>query len=462
LPSFAENSMARTGSPFVYFTRLELENVRSFGEGQTLDLTDESGRPARWTLILGDNGVGKTTLLQCLALMRPILTLGENPKTNAPKPDQVEASLFIQENAEIAALARTGQSKVKLEATLASGRRLSQKDGRARSLVLQAGITMKGDALDKIDPHRERRPGFVEPLVIGYGAARHSRYRSSEVPDGAAEATASLFDPSLELADAKTILQDLDYAAYKQQPHAKELLEAVKAALAKLLPDVSSAAAIKLYGPSTPGTKKQKTGVQVVTPYGEVPLAALSLGYQTMTAWAVDLAWRLYQHYPDADDPLQQPAVVLIDELDLHLHPRWQRQLRSHISETFPEVQFIATAHSPLLAQSYLDTNLAVVRRDGGQAVIENDPAVVRTWRLDEVVTSALYEVESPYSLEVEKELEQRTQLLQKKRLTTEDKADLARLEELADSLSTQAASEDKEAMDVIRRAAKLLRPAST
>ena len=76
--------MARAGSPFIYFTKLEIENVRSFGEGQSLDLTDGSGRPARWTLILGDNGVGKTTLLQCLALLRPILSLGEFPETNAP------------------------------------------------------------------------------------------------------------------------------------------------------------------------------------------------------------------------------------------------------------------------------------------------------------------------------------------------------------------------------------------
>ena len=57
----------------VYFKSLSLTNVRSFGEMQQLDMTDTDGRPAQWTLILGDNGVGKTTLLQCLASMRPIL-----------------------------------------------------------------------------------------------------------------------------------------------------------------------------------------------------------------------------------------------------------------------------------------------------------------------------------------------------------------------------------------------------
>src|ERR1044072_1226015 len=57
----------------VYFTSLELENVRCFGTPQKLDLTDGHGRPAQWTLLIGDNGVGKTSLLQCLGWMRPLL-----------------------------------------------------------------------------------------------------------------------------------------------------------------------------------------------------------------------------------------------------------------------------------------------------------------------------------------------------------------------------------------------------
>ena len=55
----------------IYFLSLELENVRCFAVPQVLSLVDSRGRPARWTLLVGDNGVGKTTLLQCLAWMRP-------------------------------------------------------------------------------------------------------------------------------------------------------------------------------------------------------------------------------------------------------------------------------------------------------------------------------------------------------------------------------------------------------
>jgi ABC-type branched-subunit amino acid transport system ATPase component len=56
----------------IYFKRLTLSNVRSFGDEQYLDMCDNEGRPSQWTLILGENGVGKTTILQCLASMCPV------------------------------------------------------------------------------------------------------------------------------------------------------------------------------------------------------------------------------------------------------------------------------------------------------------------------------------------------------------------------------------------------------
>ncbi|HEX5262660.1 MAG TPA: AAA family ATPase [Phenylobacterium sp.] len=442
----------------VYLTRLELQNVRSFGGTQVLELTDSAGKPARWTLVIGENGVGKTTLLQCLAMMRPILA-NKPDVANAGAPDHVEPDLFNRENDEIEDLARVGEAEVSLKADFVAGHVLGKPGGRMQKLATEASFTMKGEELDTVDHSSVRKPSFVEPLVIGYGAARHVSDRTGEFINVQDEGTASLFDPTLPLADAQQILEELDYAAFKKRPHAAALLESVKAALVTLLPDVPNAAAISLYGPATPGSKGQKTGVQIATPYGEVPLYSLSLGYQTMTAWAVDLAWRLYQHFPDADDPLAEPAIVLIDELDLHLHPRWQRELRSHMSTAFPQVQFIATAHSPLLAQSYLDTNIAVVREEEGQAVILNDPEVIRTWRIDELMTSVLYDLDSPYSPEVTTDLARRTKLLQKTRLTPAEKEDLARLQDLAASLSVAPTPEDQGAMDILRRAAKLLEP---
>src|SRR3954454_21879886 len=77
---------------FVYCSELRLSNVKAFLPGTTLDLRRD-GRPAPWTLILGENGLGKTTLLQCLALMRPSLNVKQTDKTNARDPDRVEPAL---------------------------------------------------------------------------------------------------------------------------------------------------------------------------------------------------------------------------------------------------------------------------------------------------------------------------------------------------------------------------------
>ncbi|MCP4107775.1 MAG: AAA family ATPase [Desulfobacteraceae bacterium] len=66
----------------VYFLDLIVENVRCFGERQLLDLSDGNGRPARWTVILGDNGTGKTTLLKCLAGLEPVKTNIKSSETS--------------------------------------------------------------------------------------------------------------------------------------------------------------------------------------------------------------------------------------------------------------------------------------------------------------------------------------------------------------------------------------------
>ena len=82
----------------------------------------------------------------------------------------------------------------------------------------------------------------------------------------------------------------------------------------------------------------------VQMPTGEIELSELSLGYKTMFAWSIDLALRLYQANPKSENPLEEPCVVLIDEIDLHLHPRWQRQLKDFLTKHFPKAQFICTA----------------------------------------------------------------------------------------------------------------------
>lgn len=85
-----------------------------------------------------------------------------------------------------------------------------------------------------------------------------------------------------------------------------------------------------------------------------LPFSALSDGQRNMVAMIGDLAFKAAQLNPHlgADALLQTPGIVLIDELDLHLHPRWQQHIVEDLRRLFPQVQFIATTHSPFIVQT--------------------------------------------------------------------------------------------------------------
>ena len=184
----------------------------------------------------------------------------------------------------------------------------------------------------------------------------------------------------------------------------------------------------------------------------------LSLGYRTLIAWMVDLASRLYDRYPDSTNPLAEPAVVLVDEIDLHLHPKWQRQLIGYLTERFPNTQFIVTAHSPLVVQSATDANIVILKREDDHVVIDNDVESIRGWRVDQILTSDLFGLETARPPQIEQLLKERTALLARPRLTPRDKARLRELEAAIGPLPTGETKTEREALALIQRAAERLR----
>jgi predicted ATP-binding protein involved in virulence len=449
--------MRSTSQP-IYFTRLELENIRSFGGRQCLDLRDTNGRPAQWTLILGDNGVGKTTLLQCLARMRPVFNDRPDEDNEGPVPNPVEPELVQEEDNDVLkAFGRSGTDRpARIRAELMSGATFDGS-GRRKRVPMWTSIEIlraKGRIRDV-----KAGGGFhgkrVEPLVLAYGAGRHMGSANLERSLGIG-ATKSLFDATAELFDVEETLYQLDYLTFKKRENAKAKLASLKAMLAELLPSIDKPSDIEVRGPRLPGSKEEDGGVWIKTPFGVVPSSRLSLGYQTVMAWTADIAWRLLNHYPASTNPLKEPAIVIVDEVDLHLHPQWQRSIRRHLTKHFPAVQFIATAHSPLMAQDALDTNIAVIHDNGGEAAIVSDPAVVKNWRLDQILTSELFGLPSARPAEVEEKMRRRTELAEKLRLSDAERRELDELNAFVHTLPTADYEQDQQAMDIIRRAAVL------
>lgn len=120
---------------------------------------------------------------------------------------------------------------------------------------------------------------------------------------------------------------------------------------------------------------------------GEFNYQELGYGYQCMMAWLFDFIKKLFDRYPDSENPLHEPAVLLIDEIDLHLHPQWQRRVMRDLCEMFPKTQFIVTTHSPLVIQSLSDLNLFILRNEEGVTKVKSYPAqTFQGWSVEEIL----------------------------------------------------------------------------
>lgn len=469
----------------VYFTALEIENLRCFGDVQRLDLTGVDGRPAGWTLILGDNGVGKTTLLECLAWMRLVL-VPESDSESATEVDdesgellplakgKLGAALAEEEDPTLESLLRVGSELVlRLSAKLSFGCALSSTGenakktlGRRKTVDTRAQLEFDAKRhLSKFDGKGPRiettlKGEFHDPVVIAYGANRQRGVQNLDSGDLENPADSRRLSELTELYDIEKMLSDLDYASRAKGPTSREhtQLERLREVLANILPgDEFKPSDIKIDPPDVLDSG-EPSGVRLKSFSGLVPLSALSLGYKTTLAWAADLAWRLLKRYPGSPTPLAEPAVVLIDEIDLHLHPLWQLGIIDDLSAIFPGTQFVATSHSPLMVQVAEAANFVLLRKRDTDVEIVTRPEVVRSWRVDQILTSELFDVPRARNKQTELLFKRRDELVDNPARSVAEEAELEGLRIKISALPTAQDPDDQEAMDYIRKAAALLK----
>lgn len=385
------------GAP-AYFRSLTVKNVTCFGPSQTVDLCSKDGRPAQWTLILGNNGTGKTALLRCLASLEVVF----NKRRFFQRHRLTQDMWNYLRVGDAPGEARSGRRDYLIGASVACGQKLTEPSGHRE--VVELSITSRED-----EPRDTRLLEDARQLrCFGYGAAR--RIGTSSLSEEIDEfGCRSLFDDGASLINAEEWLVRADYYAAKDS-NKEKCRDTVREILLRLLPDVRE---LEI---------SQETSSPVVkcrTSDGWVTVRDLSLGYQTLIAWTVDLAARLFQRYPDAEDPLACPAVVLVDEIDLHLHPKFQRGLLDFLSDTFKNTQFIATAHSPLVVQAASEKGrLVLLKREGNHVVVANDPVEIRHWRVDQILTCELFGVPSARPKGTQRLMQGRADILSKPKLT--------------------------------------------
>lgn len=313
-------------------TKLDVTNLRGF-EHASFDL-DPS-----FTLLVGVNGVGKSSVLEALRISLSRVM----PKFTASRGT---IYAFSEDDTRIGSPALT----VRLDFQFADhARYFLMHLPREKYVPDQEGSVRQGamtlhDQEEMSQPWPKVEKDGSQPLALFCGVRR------SHPTDERINIGKTVVGQAVAYADALSTvralhLADIAFWMIAQEAQAEELprtrmhLDAVKSAAALFLPTCTDLRATSDAG--KPRLMITKGGV-------ELDVRHLSEGERGMLALALDLARRLSQANPGLDDPVRDGmAVVLIDELDMHLHPSWQRQISGLLTRTFPNCQFIATTHSP-------------------------------------------------------------------------------------------------------------------
>lgn len=340
----------------MYISRIKLKNVRCF---ETLEINfDKSGSSA---LILGDNGDGKSTVLKCLAM-------GLCDESSA-------AALFRELPGEF--VRRKPGEKVAKTGSFATIKINLTGDGGwtyqiiTRIISLDTFERVKQELLKfkrgkKVKLGQDDFP-WEDIFVSGYGAGIRVNGTADFQHYLAVDAVYPLFRYDVPLQNPELVIRRLVEAARGirkdrklKSEHAERVLKTVKHLLAGFL-DLKEDDQIYL----TP------TGIKVRGPWGIAELGELSDGYRSKVTWVLDLLawWFLRAERKARLNVANIRGIVLIDEIEQHLHPCWQRTILQLLEDSFPDVQFIATTHSPLVASG--SNSFAVHILQHGQHRIE-------------------------------------------------------------------------------------------
>jgi predicted ATP-binding protein involved in virulence len=442
------NKLDKQHTNHSYFFSLELEGVNCFKEMQTLDMSDGKGSFSPWTIILGDNGTGKTTLLKILERMQPgSEEIDFSRMYNDISYQNLKGYFFPRFLFEGLNLDYSGNSLDEIVKNKSIIKLSLVINEFVNTVIVDGQISRNGNLYFK---------EFSNVFLLSYGASRRMS-KSQTLRTSISRYSSSLFDDSIELINAEEwFLQKSLKSLIAEKVTRKKYLNEfaiVKKLLIDILPNIED---IRI---KPVNEENSKILLEVKSASTWINLRNLSYGYQTITALIVDIAANMIEQYSEIKKPLSEPVIILIDEIDLHLHPKWQRTVIEKLSHHFPKAQFIVTAHSPLIVQAAEDfkANIVVCRVEGDSMMIDNDIESVKGWRVDQILTSDLFDLSSSKSVETENLRNEKINLLISDSLTAKNKE---RLKEIDKALDNTPVFSDKESIDaetLIKKAAQLL-----
>jgi predicted ATP-binding protein involved in virulence len=378
--------------PNSWLSRVHLENIGPFDK-QSFDLNPQ------WNVLLGDNGVGKSSILKALA----IGICGEDTK---PYADRL-----------IKAGMPSGTITLEITSQVADGEKIIRAY-TTKILRTEVGAEIQTIPTRPLEAENLFALAFPPLRYLSWEHDAESPSSGKERPVSADLLPMIMGEPDPRLDRLRSWMIELDHQIQSDKNDGRTETRYTK------LRDKFFEVIKEL----TPGLKVEfkrfdlrTKKVIVTTDDGEVPLESISQGTSSLLGWIGVLLRRLYDVYGDQYetygeqyDPLRQRAIVLIDEIDAHMHPEWQRLLAPQIRKLFPQAQLIATTHSPLIIPSLKIGEVISLRRDNTEArriQVEIPDYDVQGFRTDQVLTSPLFNLPTSLSPDKEEKLIRYTEL---------------------------------------------------
>jgi predicted ATP-binding protein involved in virulence len=357
--------------------RIELRNFKKFDQA-TFEFPRSVNEPAdggSFHVLIGENGSGKTSILDALAVALGVWLekvpdsllanskrrLKRNDKRlvsvangDRPLPHQVAESTSV-----VATGSVLGRARMTWGQSLLVGKPTPEQSGskEMRNVIW--------DAYERVS----RGEQVVLPVICYYGAGRawlphNERNKAKAKSNGPANRWEAFYDclnERIRLADLAHWFRGEHIAMGNRQGRYRSGFEVVRRAVLACVPGADGI----WYDSDSEEIALSMIG-------NPQPFGNLSAGQRVMLALVADLAIRMVTQNnflvpADVsgldDEPLpgvlaQTPGVVLIDELDVHLHPKWQRTVVESLRKVFPRLQFISTTHSPFIVQSLREDEL--------------------------------------------------------------------------------------------------------
>ena len=331
-------------------TQLKMNGFRGIGD-LTLDFPENQP-----IVLIGNNGVGKSSILDCLAILLSWFSF--RIKFAPKKSDQSIYEMIQQRRREEEWMGRPlSKQDIKNGRNESHNQIMIYFDKKEEikwslSKVYQEGNEAAGhdfselnEMTDNLRYQLENNPKFNIPLAVYYPVNRSVMDISLEITDNYSFKQIDAYEEALEGVKITfdsffqwfKNLEDLENEERRDNSdYRNHQIEAVRQAISSLMPEFSNLRVRR--SPLRMTVKKQDQ---------ELILNQLSDGEKCLLAMVGDLARRLAIANPGLDKPLEGSGVVLIDEIELHLHPKWQREIIPALTITFPNCQFIVTTHSP-------------------------------------------------------------------------------------------------------------------